>query len=472
MAGNQNFNTYTEVDSASDITRAENSITWDTMRRDADSYVYYDFGADYFGDFEIQFTLDFSQLESLDTSNREWCLFGVLSNAVGNYAEMTGTDLIAILPVQNAALDDEFDFRCYQRTGGVEDWNTTDTTNRGLDPYYLTWKRVGATVTLQIYSDSTRETLLDTITEVAADQTAYRYFMPLVSYNPAGGDPGDYSSAVISDCNIMTPLPWLEGWSKRTKLTLDQNDITSTLSNFPVLIYLSSSSGRNSDNVTFVFDEVGANSLKIAVTTSNATTECYVEIEKWDSGSEQAWIWAKIPSIASGADTDIYLYYDNAHANNTTYVGATNSAAAESVWDTDFIAVYHMKDGVDNQNIYDSTSFDRDGVKGEAGNPSETTGELGQPAQSFDNIDSRIDIGAHTGPYTNVTAESIWKCNGTSGVLSPLFFTEEDDSFDRIMQNIDNSLWSPSSFHQRTAAIYLRGALRQFLRKQLFQILK
>lgn len=56
---------------------------------------------------------------------------------------------------------------------------------------------------------------------------------------------------------------WLSGWNKRVKITIDHNDAQSSLSNFPVLIHMSSASGINSDNVTFIFNEVGSNSKKL-----------------------------------------------------------------------------------------------------------------------------------------------------------------------------------------------------------------
>ena len=83
---------------------------------------------------------------------------------------------------------------------------------------------------------------------------------------------------------------WLSGWDKRVKITIDHNDVTSDLTNFPVLIYLSDSSGRNNDDVTFVFNELNsdANRQKIAVTTNDKTTECYVEIEKWNTANNES----------------------------------------------------------------------------------------------------------------------------------------------------------------------------------------
>jgi hypothetical protein len=178
---------------------------------------------------------------------------------------------------------------------------------------------------------------------------------------------------------------WLTGWDKRVKITIDHNDVDSVLSNFPVLVYLSnSSSGRNNDDVSFVFDELqsDANRNRIAVTTSDETTQCYVEIEKWDTPNEKAWLWVKVPNISNTSDTTLYLYYDKDHANNTNYVGDPNSTPAENVWDSYFKFVSHMKDDPDTSHVRDSTSNDNDGIKKTANNPIQTDGKIGK-AQDF-----------------------------------------------------------------------------------------
>lgn len=154
---------------------------------------------------------------------------------------------------------------------------------------------------------------------------------------------------------------WLSGWDKRVKLTIDNTDIGETLTNFPVLVYLSTSSGRGPDDVSFIFDEVGANSLKIAFTTSDGETELYGEVEKWDFGNEQAWLWVKVPSISSSVNTDFYMYYDNDHADNTDYIGIKQSTPAQNVWDNNFLLVLHLDEtGGDGTTRYDSTSNDND----------------------------------------------------------------------------------------------------------------
>lgn len=180
-------------------------------------------------------------------------------------------------------------------------------------------------------------------------------------------------------------MAWLSNWAKRIELTIDSGDIDAALVDFPVLIHLSTASGRTAVDVSCVFDELtlDANRKKIAVTTSDGQTQCYVEVEKWDDANEQAWLWVKVPSIASGADTDLYLYYDNSHADNIDYVGDTNSTPAENVWDANFVLVDHMQDDPDTSHTRDSTTNDIDGTKVTSNQPIEVAGKIGD-AQSFD----------------------------------------------------------------------------------------
>ena len=179
-------------------------------------------------------------------------------------------------------------------------------------------------------------------------------------------------------------MAWLGNWSKRIKLTIDSGDVDAALSDFPVLVYISASSGITSADVSAVFDELllDANRKKIAITTSDGQTQCYVEIEKWDDANEQAWLWVKIPSVASGADTELYLYYDINQPGNDTYVGDTNSTPAENVWANGYF-ITHFKDDPDNTHIRDSSSYSSDGDKVAANRPQEVPGDKTSYAQDF-----------------------------------------------------------------------------------------
>jgi hypothetical protein len=102
------------------------------------------------------------------------------------------------------------------------------------------------------------------------------------------------------------------GSGSRIKITIDHTRIDADLAHFSVLVHLGASSGRNHDDVSVVFDELAfdAGRKKIAITTADGTTQCYVEIGYWSDADEQAALWVKVPSISSTIDAVLYLYYD------------------------------------------------------------------------------------------------------------------------------------------------------------------
>jgi hypothetical protein len=167
----------------------------------------------------------------------------------------------------------------------------------------------------------------------------------------------DFTGAVTCGIGISVQGQALSGFDKRISLTIDHTKLSSTLTDFPLLIKLSTSSGVSAQDISAIFTELGANSKKIAVTTSN-NTQCYVEIERWDNANNLAILWAKIPSISHETDTTLYLYYDSTASDNTTYVGDTDSEVAENVWDSNYKGVFHFNS---ETTIKDSTSNDNDG---------------------------------------------------------------------------------------------------------------
>lgn len=182
-------------------------------------------------------------------------------------------------------------------------------------------------------------------------------------------------------------MPYLEGWNRNNKfkLIIDHTKIDAALTHFPVVLLLSEAAGISAEDVTAIFDELGTESLKLAVTETDGLTQLYVEVAGWDSVNKTAELHASRPGfeLSSTADTILYLYYDSTHADNTDYVGVTGSVPAMAVWDANFVMVHHMADNPDTSHTMDSTSNNNDGTKGTAGAPAETTsGKIGD-AQVF-----------------------------------------------------------------------------------------
>lgn len=113
----------------------------------------------------------------------------------------------------------------------------------------------------------------------------------------------------------------LAGWGYRFKMAVDHTLVSSSITDFPNHIRISAASGKNARNMQDVFTKLGNNSKKIAVTLSDGVTQCFVEVEFWDSAQGLAELWVRVPSVSQSVDTNLYLYYDPAHADNLTYVG-------------------------------------------------------------------------------------------------------------------------------------------------------
>jgi len=140
----------------------------------------------------------------------------------------------------------------------------------------------------------------------------------------------------------------LEGFSNRFKLTIPGADIGNNLPNFPTMIYLHSSSGKNNFDTTSVFDELSyANRKRIAVTTNDGTTQCPVEIAYWNNEEEKAVLWTKIPTAYSATDTDIYFYYDATYSGTTS---SGNTGYVAEISDT----TYQMVINYNTEGTYDT----------------------------------------------------------------------------------------------------------------------
>lgn len=152
---------------------------------------------------------------------------------------------------------------------------------------------------------------------------------------------------------------WLDEIQFRLPIVIESDLIDELLTNFPMLIILSNSSGISNDDVTAIFDEIEGDSLKIAFTSDDGQTQLYAEITFWDSENEYATIWVKIPSISNITDTTIYLYFDDELDDNTDYIGDDSSdTSTNTVWGG-FESVYHLNEN-SPPTAYDSTSNNYD----------------------------------------------------------------------------------------------------------------
>lgn len=130
-------------------------------------------------------------------------------------------------------------------------------------------------------------------------------------------------------------MAWLDGWGNNIfRFTIDHTKVDSNLTNFPLLVTLSGVTGANNDfDATNIFDELGPNKKKIAITTYDGSTQCPTEIEYWNATEEVAHLWTKVPTVYSTVDTTMYLYYDQNQNDNVDYIGEATDPMAQMVVD-------------------------------------------------------------------------------------------------------------------------------------------
>ena len=191
-------------------------------------------------------------------------------------------------------------------------------------------------------------------------------------------------------------MAWLIGWQYRRKITIDGSKIEGNLTNFPIAVILNSTrfsfSKARSDGYDIRFADEAGNLLKY-------------ERERHDATNQVAEYHVKIPSLTAGQNYEFYIYYGNPDASD--------GADPTNVWDSNFRAVWHLKDYTSNS-VKDSTSNGLIGNKVNNNEPLEVDGKIGK-AQSFDGTNDYIEVARSsvTEPTTAITVEA-WVFNPTN----------------------------------------------------------
>lgn len=162
--GLEDFTTYDPVDPNTDITIIANKLTIDTCERYSGSHVTDDKGANHFGDFEHR--IGPINVRAMDVG--AWgCVWGI-SDTYFMHDDMNtnneGMALRIICGTENVPV-----FRIYEY-GTPDDASYTGSINTD---YWFTIKRDGTSLTIRIYSDATRDTLLETLS-VTCVTTTYK----------------------------------------------------------------------------------------------------------------------------------------------------------------------------------------------------------------------------------------------------------------------------------------------------------
>lgn len=194
VPSDEDLTTYTEVDSGSEITVTTSKAQAIGLRRDSVSHVSYDFGASYFGNYDIDFEVKIDSGLGQGT-----CVLFAVSNTDGTHQDnITANDGILFFAYIN---NNNLNFT-------LKDYNTdlSDVYTDGgasSDILYCTAERLATTSTVKIYSDSGRTSLVDTLT-ISSVSTAFRYLTALASRDDPGAFAGDNIHGYTQNFKIIT----------------------------------------------------------------------------------------------------------------------------------------------------------------------------------------------------------------------------------------------------------------------------
>ena len=198
---NETLTDYTTVDTNNKIDVSSDRIEFVNLRRDDEAYVYFDYGVDYWDDFQIEFTVVVNDTEAGDGDQRWINFIFSLNNFVGAFnSRPPGHDSLFISIRDNGATDNSYKFSLSGYENAIligEDIGKIRAVSN--TPLYLRVNRTDDDYYLWVYSDSTYSTLDESLSLLNMGLTEpLRYIYPLQSLD-VGNDGNIWMSGYVKD---------------------------------------------------------------------------------------------------------------------------------------------------------------------------------------------------------------------------------------------------------------------------------
>ena len=147
----------------------------------------------------------------------------------------------------------------------------------------------------------------------------------------------DIQNNNLENKTFRTQAWWNNDWSYYKPITINSSQITSSQTNFPILISITDTDLR---------DHAQADGGDIAFVLIDNTTQLNHEIENYTSATGTLVCWVNITNLTHDSNLVINMYYGNAGCSNQENIAGT--------WNSDYLGVWHLN------NMTDSTSNDVD----------------------------------------------------------------------------------------------------------------
>jgi hypothetical protein len=152
---------------------------------------------------------------------------------------------------------------------------------------------------------------------------------------------------------IVVTKPFANNYAFSQAITLNTNltGISTTLTNFPALVYIQEDalkSGVNCAN-NIQFATGGATGYDFAFTTNSGTDELFYQVESFNATTGTLLAWVQVPSVTSAATSLKFYFGSLTPAHDATF--------ARGTWTSDYQLVYHFNEA--STTILDATANQR-----------------------------------------------------------------------------------------------------------------
>lgn len=205
---------------------------------------------------------------------------------------------------------------------------------------------------------------------------------------------------IITFLSISCAKAWYSdtSFNYRVALTTNATEISADLTDFPIYVDLS-------DMPAGFWTHAQSDCDDVRVTKSD-DTEIPREVVFCDGANGELHFKAS-GTLSSSADTTFYIYYGNGTA---TDYATSATYGAENVWDSNYVAVYHLQEDPSGSSpqMIDSTSNSYDGTSaGSMTSGDSVDGKLSGKSLDMDGSNDEINIG--TTPDWPINTSFTWQ---------------------------------------------------------------
>ncbi|MFA6769400.1 MAG: DUF2341 domain-containing protein, partial [Parabacteroides sp.] len=218
----------------------------------------------------------------------------------------------------------------------------------------------------------------------------------------------------------MVDITYLSGYTKRKSITIDYTKVSTTLSNFPVLVKITDDANIGASSLPTGYD--------IRFTTSDGTTLLNYERESFSIVDNvcNAIIWVNVPSVSNTENTVLYIYYGKSDA--------TDGENKNAVWDSNYKGVWHLN--AISPNVLDSTINANHGTV--SGDVAPVAGSIGN-GLTFDGTGDYINVGMMPEASSDLSYVTVSACiqssNSAKQALMGTLNISDSEAYFKIMLN-------------------------------------